>query len=73
LPNFNHNGTPTFPSSSARIGGTRLVELRLETFNLFNRAHVGLPERAFGAGNFGRISDTRFPSREIQVGVRFFF
>jgi hypothetical protein len=55
------------------VGGTRLVELRLETFNLFNRTHLGTPERAFGASNFGRISDTRFPSREIQLGVRFFF
>jgi Carboxypeptidase regulatory-like domain len=56
-----------------QLGGSRLLELRLEAFNLFNRAHLGLPERSFGAGNFGRISETRFPSREIQLGARFFF
>ncbi|MGH9162982.1 MAG: hypothetical protein ACRD2X_23715 [Vicinamibacteraceae bacterium] len=55
------------------LGGTRLLELRFETFNLFNRAHFSNPDTSFGTGSFGRISNTRSPSREIQLGVRFLF
>jgi hypothetical protein len=55
------------------LGGARLLELRIETFNLFDRAHLANPATQFGAGNFGRISGTRFPSREIQLGARLLF
>ena len=56
-----------------RMGASRLLELRMEVFNVFNRAQFGNPATSFGAGNFGRISGTRFPSREIQLGARFLF
>jgi hypothetical protein len=56
-----------------RLGGSRLLELRIEMFNVFNRAHLANPGTSFEAGNFGRISSTRFPSREIQLGARFLF
>jgi Carboxypeptidase regulatory-like domain/TonB dependent receptor len=56
-----------------RVGGTRSLELRVEVFNLFNKAHFSNPNDRFGSGTFGRISSTRFPSREIQLGGRFLF
>jgi hypothetical protein len=59
-----------------RVAATRSVELRVEVFNLFNKAHFSTPANPndrFGSASFGRISSTRFPSREIQLGGRFLF
>jgi hypothetical protein len=55
------------------FGGSKSLELRLEIFNLFNKAHFANPNVSFGNAQFGRISSTRFPSREIQLGARFLF
>jgi hypothetical protein len=55
------------------LGGRRSVEFRFEVFNLFNRAHFSNPNDRLGNAQFGRISSTRFPSREIQVGARVLF
>ena len=55
------------------LGGNRSLELRMEVFNLFNKAHFSNPNDRLGNANFGRISSTRFPSREIQLGARFLF
>ena len=60
-------------------GGTRRVEIRLEAFNLLNRANFGVPElRAFAGtrdgepvlATLGRISSTVTSARQIQLGVR---
>jgi Carboxypeptidase regulatory-like domain len=55
------------------LGGARSIELRVEVFNVFNKAHFSNPNDRFGNVQFGRISSTRFPSREIQLGGRFLF
>ena len=55
------------------LGQGRSMEVRIETFNLFNRAHFSNPNASFGNSQFGRISSTRLPSREIQLGARFLF
>jgi hypothetical protein len=55
------------------LGGTRSIEVRFEFFNLFNHAQFSNPNTQFGNAQFGRISSTRFPSREIQLGGRFLF
>jgi carboxypeptidase family protein len=55
------------------VGGNRTIEVRVEVFNLFNSVHLSNPNDRFGSGDFGRISSTRFPSREIQLGGRFLF
>jgi hypothetical protein len=55
------------------IGGNRLIEFRVEVFNLFNRAHFSNPNDRVGNASFGRISSTRFPARQIQLGGRFLF
>ena len=56
-----------------RLGAARSIEIRVEIFNLFNKAHFSNPNTTFGSAEFGRISSTRFPSREIQLGARFLF
>ena len=58
------------------------LELRLEIFNLFNRANFGVPNlTAFAGaadneqplGNFGRIRNTVTSARQVQLGVRMRF
>jgi hypothetical protein len=49
------------------------LQLRVEAFNLFNRANFAAPELRFGTPTFGRIRSTVTPSRQIQLGVRLVF
>ena len=75
------SATPTCPSSrTRRVGPTRL-QLRVEAFNLFNRANFGQPGRiaVVGSTAFGVITNTRFPTgdsgsaRQIQFAVKALF
>jgi hypothetical protein len=65
-----------------RLGGTARLELRLEVFNLFNRANFGNPTLIAFAGasateaplaSFGRIRATVTSSRQMQLGARVSF
>ena len=70
-----------------RIGWTALgpagrLELRVEGFNVFNRANFGVPSLLAFAGladneaplpTFGRIRNTVTSARQIQVGARLVF
>ena len=58
--------------------GTGKVQIRLEAFNLFDRVNYGTPDMvAFINGvpnpNAGRITRTRTPARQTQLGVRWAF
>ena len=66
-------------SKDTTLGGTRRLELRLEMFNVFNRANFGIPNlTAFAGaadgeaplGSFGRIRNTITSARQMQLGVR---
>ena len=48
------------------------LQLRVEAFNLFNRANFSLPGTTLGGANFGVINSTQAP-REMQLGVKLFF
>lgn len=54
------------------VGGSSVLELRWEVFNLLNRANFDLPNRIFGTPNFGRIFSAKNP-REMQFGIRLAF
>ena len=64
----------------ALVGSAR-AQLRVEIFNLFNQANLGLPGRVAlpGSTSFGVISNTRFPTgdsgsaRQIQFAAKFLF
>jgi hypothetical protein len=59
---------------SIQLGGDRRLELRVETFNLFNWVNYGFPAaNASNAGTFGRITSTLGDPREMQVAVKFYF
>ena len=58
--------------------GTGRLQLRFETFNLFNRTNFGTPDmEAFINGepnpSAGRITSTRTPARQTQLGIRWSF
>lgn len=66
----------------SRLGERGRVEVRLEAFNVLNRANFGPPElRAFAGtrdgeaplSTFGRITTTITSARQIQIGVRAVF
>jgi hypothetical protein len=61
------------------LGPAGLVELRLEAFNVFNRANFSTPSLLAFAGTsddeaplptFGRIRQTATSARQVQLGVR---
>jgi hypothetical protein len=49
------------------------LELRIETFNLLNRTHFGIPAHVLFAPGLGRAVNTTVPARTVQLGVRFKF
>ena len=68
-------------SKDSRLGssGASRLEVRIEVFNLFNRANFGAPHLiAFAGaadneaplGSFGRIRNTVTSARQMQLGVR---
>jgi hypothetical protein len=69
-------------SKTTSVGGSRRLELRLEVFNLFNRANFGVPNLTVFAGaadgevplgSFGRIRNTVTSARQVQLGARLRF
>ena len=65
-----------------RLGGRARADLRLEVFNLFNRANFGNPTLIAFAGvspaeaplaSFGRIRSTVTSARQMQLGMRVAF
>jgi hypothetical protein len=65
-----------------RLGNAGRVEVRLEIFNLFNRANFGPPQLIAFAGaadnegplaSFGRVRNTITSARQAQLGLRIRF
>lgn len=61
---------------SVSLGGHRELQIRLECFNLLNRANFGLPQnQVFNANgtyreDAGRITTTATSARQIQLGLK---
>jgi hypothetical protein len=58
----------TLEKPIALRGGAKL-ELRVEAYNLLNRANFEIPGFTLGAADFGVISKAR-PARTVQIGAR---
>jgi hypothetical protein len=54
-------------------GTAQKVEVRLETFNLFNTFNWGNPTTNLSAGNFGRIQTAAGDPRIVQFGIKYGF
>jgi hypothetical protein len=66
----------------AALGRNGRLEIRVEAFNVLNRANLGVPElRAFAGtrdgeapiSTFGRITTTVTSARQVQLGIRAVF
>ncbi len=55
------------------LSGTQRVELRLESFNLFDHFNWGTPNSNFNQGTFGRITSMAGAPRIIQLGIKYDF
>jgi hypothetical protein len=55
------------------FGGSKRLQLRIEAFNVFNRANFGQPGSVVGASGFGQITSTVGDGRIIQLGAKFLF
>ena len=55
------------------IAGRQTLELRVETFNLFNTFNWGSPVANFNAATFGRILSQTGDPRIMQFGVKYGF
>jgi hypothetical protein len=67
-------------SKNIALGGTANLEVKLEAFNVLNRANFGLPQstvfrtaNGVPAGDAGRITSVSGTARQGQVGVRLSF
>ena len=58
---------------SFRLTETVHLELRGEFFNLSNTAHFGKPNATVGSPQFGHITATAAPNRQVQLGLRLTF
>ena len=59
---------------SINFAQNRRLELRVETFNLFNWVNWGFPAaNASNAATFGRITSTQGDPRELQFAIKFYF
>jgi hypothetical protein len=55
------------------LGERRFVELRGEFFNLFNHANFGYPGTQIGTAQFGAVSSTLNPGRQVQLVAKIRF
>jgi hypothetical protein len=60
-------------SKLVSVIGTQRLELRFETFNLFNTFNWGNPVTNFNSGTFGRITTQEGDPRIVQFGVKYDF
>jgi hypothetical protein len=59
---------------SVPFGSARRLELRFETFNLFNWTNYGFPAaNVSNQATFGQITNTLGDPREMQFAVKFYF
>ena len=59
---------------SIPLPSDRRIELRMETFNLFNWVNFGFPaSNVSNLNTFGTITSSRGDQREIQLAVKFYF
>jgi outer membrane receptor protein involved in Fe transport len=54
------------------LGARARLQLRIEAFNLFNRANYNLPDNFLGSPTFGQILSAA-PPRRLQLGARVLF
>jgi hypothetical protein len=73
MPNLAGPGVANFDVSlfkNVKINEKISLQIRVESFNLFNRVQFGNPDTNFNSISFGRISSQANSPREFQLGLR---
>ena len=56
---------------------SKLLQLRVEVFNIFNHPNFDLPNNSFDSSTFGQVLTANAygtrPPRQIQLGAKFIF
>jgi hypothetical protein len=60
-------------SRNIGVAQNQHVEVRIESFNLFNNVNLGNPNVTFGNANFGRITATAGGPRIMQLAAKYVF
>lgn len=55
------------------ITESRMLEVRVESFNVFNTPTFGVPTNNMSSTNFGRVLGTANSPRQLQLGAKIFF
>jgi hypothetical protein len=55
------------------VNETARFQLRLEAFNGLNKVNLGTPNRFVNTAQFGTITESSTPGRQIQLSARFSF
>ena len=58
---------------SFRISEGQSIQIRLESYNIFNKANFGIPDTNLGSSGFGRLTSTVGSPRKMQFAVRYNF
>ena len=66
--NFDLSAFKTFS-----LGEKRSLEVRGEFFNASNTPHFSTPYNYMSSSNFGKITSTALPPREVQLGAKLQF
>jgi hypothetical protein len=73
------NNTDVSIIKDTKLGDRMRAQFRTEFFDVFNHANFGQPGNVVGTPNFGRITNTRFPtgesgsSRQVQFALKLVF
>ena len=57
-----------FPITEAKV-----IQFRLEAFNIFNTPQFGGPSSTINTNTFGQISSLASPPRQVQLALKFYF
>ncbi|HWF07478.1 MAG TPA: hypothetical protein VG297_03385 [Bryobacteraceae bacterium] len=61
------------PGRSVAIGEGVRLHLRMETFDSLNRVNPGTPNRFVNTAQFGTITESSMPGRQVQLRARLSF
>lgn len=71
-PGINNTNVIVAKNFAVSSDGTRLLQIRLESDNVFNHTQFLNPIGTFTSGNFGLITSAA-PARQTQLGAKFYF
>jgi hypothetical protein len=60
-------------SRNLPLGSSKHVEVRVESFNIFNHVVPGDPNVTLGNANFGKVTSTGGDPRIMQLAAKFVF